>query len=342
MTFSSPVVIFGAGNLGRRVGQALHPVLFCDNNPALWGSVCEGIPVESPETAVRRYPRATFVIAIWHPTRAEGMMGRISQLKSLGASDIISFAALIKHYASYLLPHGFWERPAYYAEHSEEIRRVRALLDPAGGQEFDRQMRLRLGDVSDQVIDSGVQYFPKGVFQLSRNEVFVDCGAYDGDTIAEFRRETGDQFARIIAFEPDPKNFATLESFVNGDPRITLQPFAAGQRRETVRFTIGGTGSRISSAGTCEVQTITLDEALRDVAPTYMKFDIEGSEPDALEGGRETIARHRPKMGVCLYHAPDHLWTIPLRLNELLPNSRFTLRTYCGDGWDCVCYCVPN
>jgi hypothetical protein len=37
-------------------------------------------------------------------------------------------------------------------------------------------------------------------------------------------------------------------------------------------------------------------------------------------------------MAVCLYHAPDHLWTIPLRLSELLPNSRFTLRTYCGDG----------
>jgi len=199
-----------------------------------------------------------------------------------------------------------------------------------------------LGDVSDQVIDSGVQYFPKDVFQLGRNEIFVDCGAFDGDTIAEFRRATGDYFAQIIAFEPDPKNFLALKSAVSGDRRITLEPYATGARRETVRFTIRGTGSQISRDGTCEVQTITLDEALQGVAPTYMKFDIEGSEPDALEGGRETIARYRPKMAVCLYHAPDHLWSIPLFLNELLPNSRFTLRTYCGDGWDCVCYCIPN
>jgi FkbM family methyltransferase len=180
------------------------------------------------------------------------------------------------------------------------------------------------------------------VFQLSRNEVFVDCGAYDGDTIAEFRRETSDQFARIVAFEPDPKNFAVLKSSVNGDPRITLQPYATGARRETVRFILGGTGSRISSTGTCEVQVITLDEALDGIAPTYMKFDIEGGEPDALEGGSETIARYRPKMAVCLYHAPDHLWSIPLRLNGLLPDSRFTLRTYCADGWDCICYCIPH
>jgi len=342
MKFSSPIVIFGAGKLGRRVAQAVHPVLFCDNNSALWGTVCEGITVESPEKAVERYPNATFIIAIWHPSRTAKMMDRVNQLKSFGATSIISFPALFNDYADILLPHGFWERPGYYAEHDDEIRRVRALLDPEGREEFDRQMRLRLGDVSDQVINSGVQYFGENLLQLNRKEVFIDCGAYDGDTIVEFRRATDDHFDRIIAFEPDPENFTALRSAVNGDSRITLQPYATGARRERVHFILSGTGSRISSAGTCEVQTITLDEALAGVAPTCMKFDIEGSEPDALEGGRETIARHRPKLAVCLYHLPDHLWSIPLRLSELLPDSRFTLRTYCADGWDCVCYCIPN
>lgn len=342
MMLSSPVVIFGAGNLGRRVAQAVHPVLFCDNNPALWGSVCEGVSVESPETAVQRYPDATFIAAIWYPSRTEKMMGRITRLKSLGTSNIIPFSALFAQYGNFLLPHWFWERPDYYAERRQEISRARGLLDAEGREEFDRQMRLRLGEVSEQVIDFGTQYFPKDVFELSPNEVFIDCGAYDGDTIAEFRREAADQFSEIIAFEPDPKNFAALKSAVNADRRIKLEPYATGARRETVRLTISGTGSRISSAGNCEVQTVTLDEALIGIAPTYMKFDIEGSEPDALEGGRETIARHRPKIAVCLYHAPDHLWSIPLRLNELLPDSRFTLRTYSADGWECVCYCIPR
>jgi FkbM family methyltransferase len=340
MPLSAPIVIFGAGNLGRRVARAIHPALFCDNNRSLWGSVCEGTPVESPETAVQRYPSASFVIAIWHPSRTEGMMDRVKQLRSLGATNILSFAKLFPEYGDVLLPHVFWERPEYYDQNADDIKRARALMDGEGREEFDRQMQLRLGNVAGQVLNSGVQYFP--VFQLGDSELFVDGGAYDGDTIAQFRRATGDHFAHIVAFEPDPSSYAALKSAINGDPRITLQPYGLGARRETVRFTPGGTSSKISSDGTCQIEVVTLDEALRGIAPTLMKFDIEGSEPDALRGGRHTIVRHRPKIAVCLYHCPDHLWSVPLLLNEMLPDSRFTLRTYYADGYECVCYCIPN
>jgi len=342
MNLSSPVVIFGAGNLGRRVARAIRPEMFCDNNRALWGTSWEGIFIQSPETAVQQYPSATFINAIWHPSRSERIADRTRQLKSLGASNVVPFSALFGDYGDFLLPDWFWERPAYYARHKVEIQQARALMDPEGRNEFDRQMWLRLSDPSDQVIDTGVQYFPNDLFQLSRSEVFVDCGAYDGDTIAEFRRVTGDRFERVIAFEPDPKNFAALKSAVDGIDGITLHPYATGSRCEKVQFTIGGTASRISSTGTCEVEVVRLDDVLDGMAPTYMKLDIEGSEPATIEGASRTIARHRPKIAVCLYHAPDHLWSIPLRLSELLPNSRFTLRTYVADGWECVCYCVPR
>jgi FkbM family methyltransferase len=342
MTVSAEFVCFGAGNLGRRIARAIHPVLLCDNNPALWNRVVDGVPVVSPAAAVKRYPHASFVVAIWHPSRSETMMDRTRQLRALGASNVIPFHKFFAEHGNLLLPSFFWERPDYYAERSAEISRGRSLLDAEGQEEFDRQMRLRRGDFSGQVIDPGSQYFPTDLFRLSDNEVFIDCGAYDGDTIAEFRRATGDRFARIVAFEPDPENFTALDSAMRGDSRIVLKPYATDVRRTTVHFAAGGTGAHISPTGTCEVQTITLDEALDGVAPTYMKFDIEGSEPDALEGGHETIARHRPKMAVCVYHAPDHLWSIPLQLNDLLPESRLTLRTYCADGFECVCYCVPR
>lgn len=339
---SAPFIIFGAGNLGRRIARAISPVLICDNNSSLWNSVIEGTPVVSPKFAVERYPTATFVVCIWHPSRTERMTDRINQVRSMGASNVISFYGLFAEYGSVLLPNFLWERPDYYAARTDQIEKGRALLDEEGRAEFDRQMRLRLGDFSGQVIDSGVQYFPEDLFELSQTEVFIDCGAYDGDTISEFRRATGNCFTQIIAFEPDPENFAALKSAVNSDPRVVLRDCATGVRRETVHFAAGGTGARVSSTGTCEVESITLDEALEGIAPTYIKFDIEGSEPATLEGGRETIIRHRPKMAVCVYHAPDHLWSIPLQLNELLPNSRLTLRTYCADGFDCVCYCIPR
>lgn len=85
-------------------------------------------------------------------------------------------------------------------------------------------MRLRLGDLSDQAMAPGAQYFPNYLFQLGNNEVFVDCGAYDGDTVDELRRASNDQFVCIIAFEPDPDNFSALRSAANGDSRIPYIP----------------------------------------------------------------------------------------------------------------------
>lgn len=340
---SSSIVCFGAGNLGRRVARAVHPMLFCDNNASLWGTKIDGIPVESPTTAIARYPDATFVIAIWNPSRSETMESRIRQLVAAGAQNVIPFSALLPEHGDVLAPHMLWERPRYYAIHEEECRRARELFDEQGRQEFDRQMRLRSGDFSGQIIDCGIQYFPKGLFALGPNEVFIDCGAYTGDTIAEFLRTTHDHFERIVAFEPDPANFSALKSKFNHDRRMQLYPYATSARKETLRFAAGGgEASRVSAAGTCQIEAITLDEALNGVAPTYMKFDIEGSEMDALEGAQETIARYRPKMAVCLYHLPDHLWSIPLRLNKLLPNSLFSMRTYASDGFECVCYCIPR
>jgi FkbM family methyltransferase len=342
MTLSPPVICFGAGNLGRRVARAIRPALFCDNNSSMWGTKVEGIPVESPRTAVERFPDATFVVSIWHPSQTDTMSYRISQLKSAGAATVVPFWSLFADYRDLLLPNLFWELPDYYAGRKNEIEQGRAVLDPEGQSEFDRQLKLRLGDFSDQRIARGAQYFPEDLFELTGHEVFIDCGAYNGDTIHDFRQASNDQFKRIIAFEPDRHNFESLRSGINGDARIAVYPYAVGARREMLRFAEAGTGSRVSSGGGCEIQAVSLDEVLEGISPTYIKLDIEGSEPDALEGARKTIMTHRPKMAVCAYHAPDHLWRIPQMLNDLLPDSLLTLRAHCADGFDCVCYCLPR
>ena len=94
--------------------------------------------------------------------------------------------------------------------------------------------------------------------------------------------------------------------------------------------------------GQDSVECVTLDQALRDVTPTILKFDIEGAELDALAGAREVIARSRPVLAVSCYHQQSHLWEIPLELARTCHDYQFFLRPHGVEGWDLLCYAVPQ
>jgi hypothetical protein len=71
-------------------------------------------------------------------------------------------------------------------------------------------------------------------------------------------------------------------------------------------------------------------------------MDIEGAEPDALEGARALIQRERPVLAICAYHRCEHLWTLPPLLKSLLPSSHVSLRRYAEECWETVYYAVPS
>lgn len=346
--FHSRLVIFGAGGLGRQMVRGLssvgaRPLLVCDNNRSLWGKTIDEIEIVSPQTAVASFPDAIFVISIWHPTRNDGLQNHASELRRLGCRDVVSFIPFLWMFPEIFLPKLFWQQPAYFEDRRTEIAAGRELLDEAGRAEFDRQMAFRisgdLGCLGDP--EAGFQYFPEGLISLTSDETFVDCGAFDGDSVRDFISVSNNRFNRILALEPDPTNFRRLAESVNC-PRIVVHPYAVGAKREMLRMSSTGASSSVSTEGDNEIECLTLDELLSDVRPTFIKMDIEGSEMDALQGASATIRRCRPKIAVCVYHHPDHLWKIPMQLKQLLPESRLTLRSHMLDGFDTVCYCLPT
>jgi len=346
--FADRLVLFGAGGLGRKIADTLrtegHQVLaFCDNNPALWGSQIEGIPVVSPPSAANSFPSAVFMVAIWHPNRTEGVRHHVRQLLELGCRDVTCFVPMFWKYPKVFLPNMFWAVPGELDHDKPLIDDAAGLFDPAGRQEFERQVRLRLyGDVMClRDPEPGPQYFPQGVVTLSPDETFVDCGAFDGDTVHDFIHVAQGRFRRIITFEPNPDNFRKLAASLTDD-RVLVHAKAVGAKPQTLHLVGSGAGSTISQSGGTAIDCTTLDIALAGEQPTYIKMDIEGSEMDALLGAAETIRRHRPKLAICVYHRPDHLWRIPLLLKKLFPDSHMTLRSHMMDGFDTVCYCIPK
>lgn len=337
------------------IARGLHrariaPVAFADNNPDLWGSTVEGIPIFSPDSAARSFgEKASFVIAVWNPSVRRDVEEIGAALSALGCTRVQPFPALFWKYPAFL-PYYLWDLPSKVLPHADDIRRAfRLFEEPQSQAEFLAQLKFR-SQADFNCLPPAAQspqYFPPDIFLLREDEYFIDCGAFDGDTVRSFLEQTRGRFNRIVAFEPDPSNFSELLAGLDIPPtvreRISTVAAAVGARQETVRFEAMGTpASAVSEAGGIEVKCTTLDDALRNQSPTMLKLDIEGAELDALEGGVQTIARTTPIMAVCLYHRQEHLWQIPLKLHQLCPTSRLYLRSYCVNGCDLVCYAVPE
>ena len=197
-----------------------------------------------------------------------------------------------------------------------------------------------------EILPAPTDFFPRDIFSLRDDEVFVDAGAYDGDTIADFMGRVKN-FKQIVAVEPDPANYEKLCKRILQLPsgitdRITPLQIALGARRERVSFHPTGTmGSAIGTQGGYRVECVPLDELFNEHPPTYVKLDIEGGELEALKGSRKLIRDATTIWGVTTEHRVTDFWRIPLFLNSLSNDYDLFLRCHGYEGVDLICYAVP-
>lgn len=352
----APFVLFGAGNLGRKTlagirAAGIEPIAFTDNDSCLWGIEVDGVRVLPPDEASHLFGEsAVFVVTIWRGEGSDRMRERCSQLRRFGCARVVTFLPLFWKYPEIFLPHYAVDLPHRVLDAKDRIEEAFALLsDDASRMEFIGEVRWRLLGDFDQLGEpvSTEIYFPEDLHRLSPDEVFVDCGAFDGDTIRRFLARQQNFQGRIKALEPDPANFGKLVRYVESLPdaprrRIEIFPWAASSRREVLQFNATGTEAASLGFGSMQVQAVPLDEVLTDCRPTYIKMDTEGAEPEAIRGAFQTIATHRPAMAICAYHRQDHLWEIPLLIDSCADGYRFYLRPQLLEGWDLVCYAIPG
>ena len=117
---------------------------------------------------------------------------------------------------------------------------------------LDGNLRL----VDRHIDNTEIQYFPSDVpdWLPKQGLRFIDCGAYDGDTIQTFYDQRL-HLDSIAAFEPDLENFNKLVDRVNRLSRsnpipIMLWPSAVGDQVSYVHFESGnGEGSKVDPTG---------------------------------------------------------------------------------------------
>jgi FkbM family methyltransferase len=173
------------------------------------------------------------------------------------------------------------------------------------------------------VVDWNV-YYPEGIVKLTGDEVYVDAGAYDGDSVKVFVSRCGGHFNSVYAFEPDPNTAERLKKNFQSDKRVTAVPKGLFDRSGALKFHDDGSrGARISEDGTHEIPVVSLDEFLSGKRVTFIKMNIEGAELAALEGAKTAIAAWKPRLAISAYHRPSDLWQIPALMKKL--NDKYVL-----------------
>jgi FkbM family methyltransferase len=173
----------------------------------------------------------------------------------------------------------------------------------------------------------------------TKAHVYVDGGAYDGDTVLRFIQTYGSSYDQIYAFEPDADNFALLETRTQHLPGI--QRFRQGlySDRRTLRFAAGNDqGSYVSEAGEIAIEVAAIDQTV-DRPATAIKLDVEGSEAAALQGAVGQIATNRPGLCVSAYHQTDDLFSLTAQIRAINDDYRLSLRQFTPWLYDTNLYC---
>ena len=335
------IVLYGAGKLGRETlaglkQNGIEPLAVVDSDSRRWGEMLDGTVIVSPEFAIANWgDKAAFVVAV-----SQGSALR-RQLRRQGCRAVVPYPHLWWRFPKTFLPlHGIC-RPETTIANCENIRKVeRRWADRASREAYRAQINWRISldyRVLRKPTPAEDTYFIPEI-DLGEDERFVDVGAYDGDTLREFFRRV--PRGRAIALEPDPRNWDALVA--NTDERTTLHRIAAASQRGDMAFRADGTaGAALCKDGEIEVRAERLDDLLADEAPTFLKFDVEGAELDALKGAEGTIRKHRPTLEVCLYHKPEDLWEIPLFVASLRLDYRLLFRAHAEECWETVLYAIP-
>ena len=337
------------GCLGANVGRVEDFAPAVSNQDPSHPQVM-GLPVLSATEAVELYGKtACFVVTIYQGSAVR------RQLTSLGCQRVVACAPLLWKYADIFIPQCGLELPHRFREQCASIRQCNAMLeDELSKRDLREQLLWRYWlDFSalSPALDASDTYFPMDLLSPVPDEVFVDCGSFDGDSIRSFNRHWGGEFRHAFAFEPDPVNRGALASNVKamgiGD-RVTVMPYAVGNTNGRVSFAFDSSASSHvttenakSDAGSA-IECRRLDDIEWPLMPTYIKMDIESAEPEALAGASELLRRHQPVLAVCTYHRSEHLWQIPNLIRSISPEYHVFLRRYAEECWEGVCYAIPK
>jgi len=347
---ASKIIIYGAGYNGlgatRELRQlGVHIDGICDSNENLSGKTLCGVQIFGLKSLITLDKNTTIIIT---PCLASIKIEKM--LREMGFNNLfVHTSAYGPHVALKFYSENCKEKQNISAQNKDKIDFVfNNLSDEHSKAVFNANMKLWLYGDYEEAINTRTQggYYPHGIINLGKDEVFVDCGAYTGDSALEFSEKTNGNYRMIYAYEADELSYGMAKNFVKTKNlnNISINNIGVFSRKETLNFvTDDSVGNRIASQGETQIQVDSLDNLLekRPYPVTYIKMDIEGAEMDALYGAYKIITEDSPKLAICVYHKFGDIWEIPNHILTHFPDYNIYIRNEYVL-YDYVCFAVKG
>lgn len=290
----------------------------------------KSLPMYSLEEWLDSHDKTDIIIdfSFFHTDLIEGYREKIGKIY-LG--DIMGTFIFDK---PYIITYGMFD--SYY----DRIEWTYAHLDKQSQQEFIAYIYQKMFGNYNKMYHK-TQYFDKDIVTLSSDERYIDCGAFNGDSIVEFYNAVSGKYDKIIAYEMDDVNLVALQENINSynvhDCKII--GCGVGEKHEIIKGTKGMNSTSYLGHGIDDVEVVSIDDTV-DGKVTFIKMDIEGFELQALKGAKNTIIDNKPKLAICMYHKFEDLWEIPQYILSIVPEYKLYFRNYHNSASECILYAL--
>ena len=340
-----PILLYGMGNGADKILTVCHSrkIQISDtfaSDGFVRGHSFHGKTVLSYSAAKEKY--GSFIVLLSFATSLPDVMNTIQSIadeQELYAPDVPVFGDILFD-------------NAFFKKHIEEFEEVEALL-------ADKQSSDTLSHIICYKLTGKLEYLracessETDVFSsILHTESFVhytDLGAYNGDTIRKML-SVSPNLSHITALEPDRRNFRKLSEYAEtlANPlAIEIYQLGAWSSKNVLLFDSSGNrnagfSDQKNGKKMTEVAVNTVDSILNCQKTDFIKYDVEGSEKEALIGSTQTIQTYQPELLVSLYHRSEDLFVLPKLVKQLMPSYRLFLRKLPYiPAWDLNLYAVP-
>jgi FkbM family methyltransferase len=315
-----------------------------------WGRTVEGVPVVGPREAFSELgDNAVVIVAIWSPQHA--FATTLDWLGFFGFRNVFPVQAAFWTAAAQIGEHYQFGEPAPLLVAAPLARTLASrLADEESRRQFADHLRWRTS-LDSRALPPGDRrraYFGVSFLTIPEDAAIVDVGAFDGDSLRNFLLWRG-TFRSYSALEPDPISYHLLREYIASLPQAIarrIRPVQVAAAAAPGTLMVSPTGKPGSATGGCgsqaqPVPSVRISDYFADQQISYLKFDIEGAEREALTGAWDLIERDRPTLAVAVYHKPLDIVEIPLEIIRRTPGYRYYIRSHDDDGIDLTFYAAP-